>query len=85
VVDENKQINPDFGVDFSNCRVEIPGNPVTVTLRLRNSQDLTLSNGKKIRRLGFMFVNPSNPVEAAIQRYITKVEREQNARKAGMG
>jgi c-di-GMP-binding flagellar brake protein YcgR len=85
VADEKKQINTDFGIDYPNCRVELPGNPVAVTLRLRNWQDLTLANGKSIRRLGFMFVNPSNAVEAAIQRFITKLEREQNARKAGMG
>jgi c-di-GMP-binding flagellar brake protein YcgR len=85
VADEKKQITPNFGIEYPNCRVELPGNPVTVTLRLRNSQDVTFNNGKRIRRLGFMFVNPSSAIEAAIQRYITKLEREQNTRKAGMG
>jgi c-di-GMP-binding flagellar brake protein YcgR len=85
VADEKKQIEADFGRDYPNCRIELPGSPVMVTLRLRNAQDLTLKNGKSIRRLGFMFVNPSNAIEAAIQRYITKLEREQNARKAGIG
>lgn len=85
LVDEKKQINLDFSADFPDCRVDLPGTPVTVTLRLRSSQDVTLSNGKNIRRLGFMFVNPSSAVESAIQRYITKLEREQNARKAGLG
>jgi c-di-GMP-binding flagellar brake protein YcgR len=84
IVDEKKEIILTFGTDFANCRVELPGNPVTVTLRLRNSQDVSLSNGKSIRRLGFMFVDPPNSVEAAIQRYITKLEREQNARNAGL-
>ncbi|MEN3367573.1 MAG: flagellar brake protein, partial [Burkholderiales bacterium] len=51
----------------------------------RNSQDLSLSNGKSVRRLGFMFVNPSTAIEALIQRYITKLERDQNARKTGLG
>jgi c-di-GMP-binding flagellar brake protein YcgR len=85
VTDETKQISPDFSADLPNCRIELPGSPVTVTLRLRNSQDLSLSNGKSVRRLGFMFVNPSTAIEALIQRYITKLEREQNARKTGMG
>jgi c-di-GMP-binding flagellar brake protein YcgR len=85
MIDETKQIASDFSRDYPNCRIELPGSPVIVTLRLRNAQDVTLSNGKSIRRLGFMFVNLSNATEAAIQRYITKLEREQNARNAGMG
>jgi c-di-GMP-binding flagellar brake protein YcgR len=85
VVDDKKRINPDFSAVLANCRLDLPGGPVTVTLRLRNSQDITLRNGKNVRKLGFMFVNPSNAVDAAIQRYITKLEREQNARKAGFG
>lgn len=85
VADEKKQINADFGTDYPNCRLELPGNPVTVTLRLKNAQDIALNNGKSIRRLGFMFVNPSIAIEAAVQRYITKLERERNARKAGLG
>jgi flagellar brake protein len=84
VVDEKKQLTPDAGRLFENCRIDLPGGPVVLALRLRNSQELTLSNGKSIRRIGFMFEDPSNAVLAAIQRYITKLEREQNARATGM-
>jgi c-di-GMP-binding flagellar brake protein YcgR len=84
VVDEKKLLNPDFSIDYPNSRIDLPGGPVTVTLRLKNSQDVTLTNGKQIRRLGFMFVDAAKSIEAAIQRYITKLEREQNARKTGM-
>jgi c-di-GMP-binding flagellar brake protein YcgR len=84
VVDDRKLIAPDIGKSFPNCRIDIPGSPVAVTLQLRNVQDLTLSNGKQVRRLGFMFIEPSSSALASVQRYITKIEREQNARKAGM-
>jgi hypothetical protein len=49
-----------------------------------NSQELTYPNGKSIRRVGCMFVDLPNATLAAVQRYITKLEREQNARATGM-
>jgi c-di-GMP-binding flagellar brake protein YcgR len=85
VLDDRKLIAPEIGRNFPNCRIDIPGGPVAVTLQLRNSQDLTLSNGKQVRRLGFMFVEPPSAALASVQRYITKLEREENARKTGMG
>lgn len=85
VVDEKKVVPAEIGTDYKNCRIDLPGGPVEVTLRLMNARDLTLSNGKHIRRLGFMFVDLPNSTLAAIQRYITKLEREQNARATGMG
>jgi c-di-GMP-binding flagellar brake protein YcgR len=85
VVDDKEQINPDFSAVLTNCRIDLPGGPLTVTLQLRNLQEVTLSTGQNARKLGFMFVNPSNAVDAAIQRYITKLEREKNARKSGLG
>jgi c-di-GMP-binding flagellar brake protein YcgR len=84
VVDEKKLINPELGGNYENCRIDLPGGAVTVTLRLKNSQELTLRNGKNIRRLGFMFVDLSAATEATIQRYIAKLEREQNARASGL-
>lgn len=85
VVDEKKQISPDLGSLHENCRIDLPGGAVVVNMRLRNSQEVKLTNGKEIRRLGFMFVDPPNAVVAAMQRYITKLERERNARATGMG
>lgn len=85
VVDEKKQIPNTIGTTFTKCRLDLPGGAVEVTLRLMNSRDVTLNNGKNTRRLGFMFVDLPNATLAAIQRYITKLEREQNARATGMG
>lgn len=85
VMDEKKQIPDAIGTTFEKCRLDLPGGAVEVTLRLMNTHDVTLSNGKGTRRLGFMFVDLPNATVAAIQRYITKLEREQNARATGMG
>jgi len=85
VVDEKKLLPSAVGTVFQKCRIDFPGSPVEVTLQLMNSHDITLTNGKNTRRLGFMFVNLPNATVAAIQRYITKLEREQNARATGMG
>jgi c-di-GMP-binding flagellar brake protein YcgR len=84
LMDDRKLITADLGANFENCTIELPDGPVTVTLQLRDVQDAMLRNGRQVRRLGFMFINPAASVVTLVQRYITKLEREQNARKAGM-
>lgn len=84
IVDEKQMIDATFGHIYDNCRIELPGGPITVSLQIRNLLELTLTNGKNIRRLGCQFVNPSNSTLAAVQKYITKLEREQNAKATGI-
>lgn len=84
VVDEKKLIPESIGTIFEKCRIDLPGSALEVSLQLRNLHDIKLSNGKQTRRLGFMLINPPNAIMAAIQRYITKLEREQNARATGL-
>jgi c-di-GMP-binding flagellar brake protein YcgR len=85
IVDEKRILNNTIGHIYKNCRLDLPGGtPVIANLQVRNSQELTFSNGKSIRRLGCMFVDLPNAMMAAVQRYITKLEREQNARMTGM-
>ncbi|MGO4469960.1 flagellar brake protein, partial [Pseudoduganella sp. RAF53_2] len=45
---------------------------------------LTLLNNKSNRRLGCQFVDIPRSALNAVQRYITKLERERNARIAGL-
>jgi c-di-GMP-binding flagellar brake protein YcgR len=47
--------------------------------------DMTLLNNKTSRRLGCQFVDISRGNLSNVQRYITKLERERNARLAGLG
>lgn len=84
IVDEKKQIPATLGIIFEKCRIDLPGGSIEAKLELMNINDLKLTTGKTTRRLGFMFVNIPNATLAAVQRYITRLEREQNARATGM-
>jgi c-di-GMP-binding flagellar brake protein YcgR len=86
ILDNKIQLDNTIGQTFANCRLELPEiGPVTTALQVRNSLDLTLLNNKTNRRLGCQFVDISRGSMAAVQRYITKLERERNARLAGLG
>ncbi|HJV52673.1 MAG TPA: flagellar brake protein [Noviherbaspirillum sp.] len=84
VADEKKLIPASLGAIFEKCRIDLPGGAIEVKLELMNINDLKLTSGKTTRRLGFMFVDIPNATLSAVQRYITKLEREQNARATGM-
>jgi c-di-GMP-binding flagellar brake protein YcgR len=83
---DNKQIlGNNAGDIFAGCRLDLPEiGPVMTSLQIRNSLEMTLLNNKTNRRLGCEFVDISRGNLAAVQRYITKLERERNARLAGL-
>lgn len=86
LLDDRKILDTTIGRDYPNCRIDLPGlGVVTVTLQIRNSQELTLFNGKTNRRLGCQFVDLSKAMLAAVQRYIMHLERERNAKITGLG
>ncbi|HEY6773104.1 MAG TPA: flagellar brake protein [Oxalicibacterium sp.] len=85
MVDEKKMLDTTSGRIYDNCRIDLPGNPVTVALQVRNHMELALTNGKNVNRIGCAFVEPSNGTLAAVQKYITKLERDQNAKATGLG
>lgn len=85
VLDNKLQLATVTGTTLPGCRIELPEiGPITVTLEVRNWHDLTLLNNKSNRRVGLQFVDISRGGMAAVQRYITKLERERNARLAGL-
>jgi len=85
IYDNKQQLGTTIGDTFPNCRIDLPEiGPVTCSLQVRNSIDMTLLNNKTSRRLGCQFVDISRGNLAAVQRYITKLERERNARIAGL-
>lgn len=85
VLDEKKLLDATIGRIYKDCRLDLPGgNTVTATLQIRNSHDITLPTGRSIRKLGCMFVDLPKGMAAAVQRYITKLERERNAKATGM-
>ena len=85
IYDNKMQLGTTIGETFKDCRIELPEiGAVTCTLQVRNSIDMTLLNNKTSRRLGCQFVDISRGNLAAVQRYITRLERERNARLAGL-
>jgi c-di-GMP-binding flagellar brake protein YcgR len=74
------------GKTIEGCRLDLPEiGPVVTGLEIRNTFDVTLLNNKTARRFGCMFVGISRGNLGNVQRYITKLERERNARLAGLG
>jgi c-di-GMP-binding flagellar brake protein YcgR len=73
------------GKRMIGCSLALPDGAVGATLVVRNAIELTLLNGKSCRRLGCEFADLSRGSIASVQRYITKLERERNARVAGLG
>lgn len=83
IIDDTDQLDDTAGVVYHNCTIDFPGSPVTVSLEVRNSQTIKLNDGKQGRLIGCRFVDMSNAMLALFQRYILKLEREQNARAGG--
>ncbi len=85
LLDSKLQLGITVGRVIEGCRIELPEiGPIATALEIRNSLDLTLLNHKTTRRLGCQFVDISRGGLAAVQRYITKLERERNAKLAGL-
>ena len=86
ILDNKLLLGNTIGNTYEGCKIELPEiGTVATTLRVRNSLDLTLLNSKTNRRLGCEFIDISRGNLANVQRYITKLERERNARLAGLG
>ena len=85
LLDNKLQLSTVVGRVITGCRIELPEiGPIATSLEIRNSLDLTLLNNKTSRRIGYQFSDMSRSGLAAVQRYITKLERERNARLAGL-
>jgi len=85
LLDNKMVLNSTIGQTFTNCRIDLPEiGQVTTSLQVRNALDVTLLNNKTSRRIGCMFVDMSKGNMAAVQRYITRLERERNAKLAGL-
>jgi len=73
------------GMEFPNCRVELPEVGILVaTLEVRNRFEVTLRSGARVTRSGCQFANLPGPMLTLVQRYIIKVERERKARESGL-
>lgn len=85
IIDDQHQLDDTVGRIYRGCQIYLPGSTVVTTaLEIRNSVDLRMENGKHSRRLGCLFHDLPKAMLAVIQRYITRLEREQNARNSGL-
>ncbi|MGN6388868.1 MAG: flagellar brake protein [Burkholderiaceae bacterium] len=83
MIDEDNLLHAAVGMGFQDCRIELPNRTfLVVDLQIRNIREVKLQNGKTVRRLGCLFSELPKPMLAAVQRYITKLERERNAKNA---
>jgi c-di-GMP-binding flagellar brake protein YcgR len=83
VIDTGYFLDSRPGAVYPTCQIAFPGYPVTVALEVRHIQVITLPSGKAARHVGLRFVETPNQVIALVQRYIMKLEREQNAKNIG--
>lgn len=85
ILDHKLMLAKTIGEKLIGCNLALPDDLVSTTLMVRNAIELTLLNGKSCRRIGCEFVDLSRAHLAHVQRFITKLERERNARMAGLG
>ena len=85
VLDHKRVLGTTIGHKMIGCNLTLPDGLVSTTLAVRNTVELALLNGKTSHRLGCEFIGLSRANLAHIQRYITKLERDRNARMAGLG
>ncbi|MFA9275808.1 MAG: flagellar brake protein [Candidatus Aquirickettsiella gammari] len=85
ILDDQRLLNITTGTRYTDCQISLPSiGTLETTLEIRNSQDLTLLNGKTTRRIGCEFINLSSRTLASVQRYIMNLERERNAKITGI-
>lgn len=73
-----------IGGELPGCRLNLPdGDPIELTLDVRNITRQTQRNGVETLRVGMRFAELPRPAEARIQRYIFNTERELNAKERG--
>lgn len=73
------------GALFENCRLEIPEEPVLrINLRIRKAVAYAPREGKQYLRVGCEFVALPAGRLATIERYITRLERERQAKERGL-
>ena len=85
LIDEKHALDDTVGRIYKDCRIYLPDSTVIITtLQIRNTHEITLGNGKRVRQLGCLFIGLPKPMLAVVQRYITKLERGQNAKLHGM-
>jgi Predicted glycosyltransferase len=78
VIDTSMMVDNTVGMVYRNCRLDLPDTQsLTVTLEIRNSHEVSMPDMSHQRRIGCQFLDLSSAESALIQRYITRLERQQ--------
>jgi c-di-GMP-binding flagellar brake protein YcgR len=86
LIDDKLALDITRGRQYDNCEILLPGmQSLNASLRVMNSQDITLRDGKITRRVGCEFISLAGATLALVQRYISKLQRDENAKLSGLG
>lgn len=83
LVDEEGRMLAEPGARFADCKVILPDNKlVIISFEVRNVHETVLKSGKVLRRIGCMFLDPSTQSARLVQRYVTKLQRDEIAKQS---
>ena len=72
-------------MEFADCHLELPEiGSLTATIKVLTIFEITLRNGRRVKRAGCRFINMPGTMTNLIQRYIIKIDRERKARESGL-
>jgi c-di-GMP-binding flagellar brake protein YcgR len=81
LVGQPPQESWEVGALLKGCRIELPDEgTLEVNLCIRNSYQVRLKNDSSVSHTGCQFIELGARQEAAVQRYIIKLERERRAK-----
>ncbi|MET0549714.1 MAG: flagellar regulator YcgR PilZN domain-containing protein [Xanthomonas sp.] len=76
---------PKLQESYPNCVLQLPdADAIRLTLQVCNMYVYKLANGQDTLRVGMRFQDLPRGADAAIQRYVFRIERQRSARKSGV-
>jgi c-di-GMP-binding flagellar brake protein YcgR len=85
LTDDKCVLDGTIGHIYENCILDLnDGTVIPIKLAVRGFKEVKLTTGKTVHRFGCEFIEIGRGALGAIQRFITKIEREQNAKASGM-
>lgn len=78
LINTKQEIDTEKGAEYVDCELTLPGaQSVKIMLMVMNCVDSPAINGRTVRRVGCAFVNPTTAMLTVVQRYVSKLERDQ--------
>lgn len=85
LLDDSNILESTAGIIHRSCQLTLPDTGLIIAdLQIRRTHHETLPNGKKIKIIGYQFINLPNPMYIMVQQYIGRLERMLNARRRGL-